>query len=140
MFNGLEGLSYYGQGVDSEGASRLNKVLSSRMVPSATFTALGRHLQAMGKLEMAESFFMRAVEVDTLNTSALVALLQLKLKTGKLDESLDLIERLPQIRKPSPRLMQDILTTLRSDRYLYVANRDAAIRSLDARLRLIGQG
>ena len=126
--------------MDAEGESRLNRVLSSGMVPSSTLAALGRRLQDMGKLDMAERLLARAIEVDSLNTSALVSLLQLKLETRKLDESLDLIERLPQVRKPSPQLMQDILKTLRSDRYLYVANRDAAIRSLDARLRLIGQG
>ena len=140
MFTGLEGLAYYGRGVDAEGESRLNRVLSSGMVPSSTLAALGRRLQDMGKLDMAERLLARAIEVDSLNTSALVALLQLKLETRKLDESLNLIERLPNVRKPSPQLMKDILTTLRSDRYLYVANRDAAIRSLDARLRLIGQG
>ena len=59
--------------------------------------------------------------------------------TQKLDESLELVERLPLVRKPSRQLIQDILNILQSDRYLYVANREPAIRSLENRVRLIDQ-
>jgi tetratricopeptide (TPR) repeat protein len=97
LFIGLEGLAYYGRSVEAEGTSRLERVLSSGMVSSTTLAALGQHVQAMGKLDMAERFFARAIEVDPLNTSALVALLQLKQKTRQIDESLDLVERLPLV-------------------------------------------
>ncbi len=139
IFTGLEGLAYFGRGVEAEGAARINRVLSSGMVASATYSSLGRHLQSMGKIEMAERLFARAIEVDALNTTALVSLLQLKVETHTLDESLDLIERLPLVRKPSRQLMQDILNTLRSDTFLYVKNREPAIRSLENRVRLIDQ-
>ena len=139
IFTGLEGLAYFGQGVQAEGESRINRVLSSGMASSNTLASLGRHLQSMGQTETAERLYARAIKVDALNTSALVSLLQLKVDTQKLDESLDLVERLPIVRKPSRQLMQDILNTLWSDRYLYVANREPAIRSLENRVRLIDQ-
>lgn len=137
IFTGLEGLAYFGRGEEAEGLARINRVLSSGMVSSTTFSSLGRHLQSMGMIEMAERLFARAVEVDALNTVALVSLLQLKVETHTLDESLDLIERLPLLRKPSRQLMEDILNTLRSDTFLYVKNREPAIRSLENRVRLI---
>ena len=138
MFTGLEGLAYYGRGGDAEGETRLEQVLTSGIVAATTLTALGQHLQTMGKVEMSKRLLARAIEIDPLNTSALVALLQLKLETSEIDQSLNLVERLPLVRKPSPQLMRDILTALRSDRYLYVSNRERAIRSLDQRLRLVG--
>ncbi len=139
IFTGLEGLAYLGRGVEAEGVARFNRVLSSGMVSSAAFTSLGKHVQSLGKIELAERLFTRAIEIDALNTTALISLLQLKLDTHKLDESLDLVERLPLVRKPSRQLIQDILNTLRSDSFLYVANRDSAIRTLEARVRLIDQ-
>jgi len=139
IFTGLEGLAYFGRGVEAEGRARINRVLSSGVVASTTLASLGRHLLSMGKTDVAEALFARAVDVDALNTSALVALLQLKLESRKLEDSLDLVERLPLVRKPSLQLMQDILGTLRSDRYLYVAGREPAIRSLESRVRLIEQ-
>jgi tetratricopeptide (TPR) repeat protein len=135
----MEALAYYGVGVEAEGTAKLERVFSSSATSPAALLTVGRHLKGLGKLEMAERAFSRAIELDPIYPGALVSLLQLKLESQRLDESISLIERLAGTRKPPPQLTQGILKALQSDYYLYVEARDSAIRALRPRVQLINQ-
>ena len=135
---GLEAVAYFGLDMKTESQEDLRQVLASPAMPPAGLTALAAHFNTLGAQTEALDLLRRAVELDPLCQPALVELLQLELKSRNLDNSLDLAQRLPSLRKPPSSLMLGIIQNLESDRYLFVEARTQVIKSLQAKLDAVG--
>lgn len=138
--SGLEAVALYGSGQDAEGLGALSRVLSRSVTPVASLAGMGKHLRRLGKLDAAGRVLHRAVELDPLHQPALVELLRLELQQRNLDASLELVGRLPTMRKPPGDLLAAMADNLESDRYLFVAPRKEIIVALRSRLAMAGGG
>lgn len=131
---GLQGVAWLGLGKTTDGQGALARVLDGGPLPPAAFASLAKQIRRAGDPSLAARFYRRALAIDASQGAALVDLLEIELEAGTLEQSLDLVEKLPDVRKPSPVFMRRLIDQLESDRYLYVPARVAAIDKLERRL------
>jgi tetratricopeptide (TPR) repeat protein len=134
IIQGLQGTALLGLGRTTDGQGLLVRVLDGTPLPPAAYASLAKQIRRVGDPNLAARFYRRALAIDASQGGALVELLEIELQAGTLDNSLDLVERLPDVRKPSAVFMRHLLDHLESDRYLYVPARQNAIDKLERRL------
>lgn len=134
VIQGLQGVASLGLGKTTDGQGILMRILDGGHLPPAAFASMAKHIRRVGDLSLATKFYRRALSIDASQGGALVDLLEIELEAGTLEQSLDLVEKLPDVRKPSPVFMRRLIDQLESDRYLYVPARVSAIDKLQRRL------
>ncbi len=135
---GMQGAAQLGVGLASEAQANFNRIATASAMAPTNLTAIAAHVEKLGDSQAAGRLLRRALELDPIYQPALVALLRLELKEQALDGSLDLVRRLPELRKPPGELMSAIVQNLESDRYLFVTERSATINTLQAKLDAVG--
>ncbi len=134
IVEGLQGVAWLGLGKTTDGQGVLLRVLDNGRLSPSTFASLAKQIRRAGDPALAARFYRRALSIDASQGGALVDLLEIELEAGTLEQSLDLVEKLPDVRKPSPVFMRRLIDQLESDRYLYVPARVSAIDKLQRRL------
>ena len=131
--DGLKTLALYRLGREVEAEPGVGRLVDSRYLRANAATSFALKLQEIGQVSAAKRLLQKAVEIDTLYQPALVALLRMEIKAGRVMEVLPLVERLPTMRKPPADLIEALRTTFESDRYLFLAQRGALLAKLSAR-------
>ncbi len=134
IIQGLQGVAWLGLGKTTDGQGALARVLDRGSLPPAAFASMAKQIRRAGDSTLAARFYRRALSIDASQGGALVDLLEIELEAGTLEQSLDLVEKLPDVRKPSPVFMRRLIDQLESDRYIYVPARVSAIDKLQRRL------
>ena len=135
---GLEGVAQLGLGQTADAHARFAQLSIAPRVPPTTLVSLAISAAKLGDEPSATRLLQRALDLDPLNQPALVELLRLDLKNHNLDRALPFVNRLPDMRKPPAELMSSIVSTLESDRYLFLAGRSDSIDALQSRLDAVG--
>lgn len=135
---GMQGIAQIGLGKVTEGQGLLARMLDSSAVAAPSLTSLAKQARRAGDEAAAVRMLERALKMDASHQPALIELLEIQMAAGHLDRSLDLVERLPQTRKPSPVFMRSLIEQLESDAYLYVPARHGVVDKLQNRLRQAG--
>lgn len=135
ILTGLEGVALFGGGMDVEGADIINRVLAAPAGSASSLATLGKYLRQMDKIDEAARLLNRAIELDSLYQPALVELLRLERDRNNLGNVLELIKRLPTMRKPPAELIDAITNDLESDQYLFLKSREEVLASLRQRTK-----
>jgi tetratricopeptide (TPR) repeat protein len=134
ILQSYQGVAWMALGKTTDGQGQLVGVLDGGPMPPAAYASLAKQIQRAGDPILAGRFYRRALAIDASQGGTLVELLEIELQAGTLENSMDLVERLPEVRKPSAVFMSRLVDHLESDRYLYVPARSSAIDKLDRRL------
>lgn len=131
----MQGIAQIGLGKVTEGQGLVARMLDSNLVSAPSLTSLAKQARRAGDEGAAVRMLERALKMDASHQPALIELLEIQLAAGQLDRSLDLVERLPQTRKPSVVFMRNLIEQLESDTYLYLPARHGVVEKLQNRLR-----
>lgn len=126
---------YLGVGDIERSDTLLNEMLVlGRGASAVDFMTLSERLAAMGYPAKARSVLNHIHLNQPLNQEALTRLIHLDVETGHNREIVRNVQRLLQMRKPSLEVLETAHSHISSDRFLFQANRESTLESLEAAL------
>lgn len=103
---GFQAVAHFGLGQKDLGELYLGKYLDQKTPRAERLSTIARRLQKVGAPEAARRVLALAVETDAQNQTALTALVDLDLKSGRLDDLARNLDLLLAMRKPPLDLLQ----------------------------------
>ena len=123
VFNGLQAIASFGLGSRDDCELYLNTFLSQPSLRAENLVAVSGRLLSIGATEPARRVLAAATQADPKNQAAITRLIELDLKSGRVEDLSANIRRLLTMRRPSPALLTSASQTLGSDRHFFLAGR-----------------
>lgn len=127
--------AYFGAGETERGETVLNEILVLRRGANMSdLLVLAQRLKDMEYANRARIVLNHIHLKQPLNQEALTRLIQLDLETGNNREMVRNIKSLLEMRKPSLTVLETAHSHISSDRFLFQANRESTLESIEAAL------
>jgi tetratricopeptide (TPR) repeat protein len=127
LFESLRAVSYTGLGESDTARLHLGRLLQRPLLRADHLLRLAERLDVLDASEAAREVLARAVTADPLNQAALTHLIEHDLNLNRIDALPASLLRLTQMRRPSPDVLRVANHKLGSDRFLFCAEREAAL-------------
>ncbi len=124
VFNGLQAIANFALGNREEASLYLNSFLNLPSIRAENLVAVAQRLQSVGAKAESRRVLVHAIEADPLNQPALARLIEYELDELESPELTHHLERLLEMRRPSPELLKAAYAKLGLDRYMFTADRN----------------
>ena len=124
VFNGLQAIANFALGRREEASLYLNSFLNLPSVRAENLVAVAQRLQSVGAKAESHRVLVHAIQADPLNQPALARLIEYELADPESPELMKHLERLLEMRRPSPELLKAAYVKLGLDRYMFTADRN----------------
>ncbi len=131
---GLLAIAHYGLGNEGAGATNLTAFMAQSHLRPESLLAIADRLTSMGNREAAKTTLTQASQLSPKSQPILTRLLELNLEDHDSAELSDRLQRLLDMRKPSPAIMADAMKWLNSDQFIFLDGRAALIDKIERRL------
>lgn len=127
----LKAVAFFAQGDILPAQNFLSFYLQEARHQPELLLLTARRLEAVGARDFALQTLRKALEVDPLNQTAFGALIERDPEAFSADELRESLPRLLALRQPPTDLLRRLRTDLLGDRYLFFADRDALLGTLE---------
>lgn len=131
LLNGIYIVAYLGLGDDEWGENYLKQLLAATNLRAETFLITSRRLLELGRNKVARQLVEHAHRVDPRNQAALIELVQLDLEHGWTGNFARNMEKLLATRKPPRALLEQSITRLGMDEFLFMPERGKLLEAID---------
>ncbi len=132
VLGSLRGIALFGIGEIEQGRVLITHYLAHSYLRAENLLAIAQRLIDVDAPATARDALFRATRTDPLNQAALTRLVELDLNLNRIDELPAHLHRLIAMRQPSPDILRVARHKLGSDRFLFSAERPAALAAIHA--------
>lgn len=123
---GIYTVAYLGLGNQDDGEMHLRRFLNARNLRAETYLLTSRRMMEVTNREeadLARRVLVHAHRTDPQNQAALAELIRIDLEAGRTEDLVTNIPKLLTMRKPPRQLLQDSLSLLGGDEFLFLPER-----------------